>query len=370
MEVVMRRGWVIWLIVASACASSTDAQQQGDFVVVPPCPNCAGSGASAGSTGVAPMSMGAGIGTAPVTPPSGTAGIGSAPMPPGSAGAPSPAGGAAAPVAGTSATGTAGSAAGTAGATAPPVVVGPDQMLPPVSDYTAPGPFNPTMEVGNTGPGGAYTMFRPSNLDQNGFKFVPATWGNGITTTPQYYPWLATVASHGFVIIAANTTTVSAAAMTMGLDWLIEQNAAGELQGKLDTNRAVCLGYSLGGQGAVGCGSHAKVVTTIAMHPAGGFGASLHGPLLLFSGANDTVCTPAAFVQPIFDGSTVPTFYGFLSDADHLEPVLTGGRELAPTIAWLRLWVFGDQGAKPFFYGTDCKLCSAPWEMPQSKMLP
>ena len=225
------------------------------------------------------------------------------------------------------------------------------------------------MEIDNTGPDGMYTMFRPTNL-QAGFKFVPATWGNGITTTPQLYPWLNTVASHGFVIIASNSSTVTAAQMTDGLDWLIAQNdAAGELQGKLDASRAVCIGYSLGGQGSVTCGSHPKVVATIAMHPAGGFPTGLHGPLLLFSGANDTVCVPDSFVQPTFDSSPVPTFYAFLNDADHLEPVL-GGRETAPFIAWLRLWVFGDQNAKSFFYGTDCKLCSAPWVMPQSKMLP
>jgi hypothetical protein len=48
---------------------------------------------------------------------------------------------------------------------------------------------------------------------------------------------------------------------------------------------------------------------------------------------------------------------------------LTGGRELAPMVVWLRLWVFGDEGAKPFFYGPDCTLCKAPWTMPESKML-
>lgn len=252
----------------------------------------------------------------------------------------------------------------------PPVLVTPDQKLPPITDYAGPGPFNPGRMSGNTGPGGTYSMFRPTNLNQNGFKFIPATWGNGITTTPDLYPWLNTVASHGFVIIASNSTTVTPDDMKKGLDWLIMQNdMPGELQGKLDTNRAVCIGYSLGGGGAVTCGSHPKVVASIAMHPAAGFPNGLHGPLLLFSGTNDTVCVPDAFVQPVFNGSPVPTFYGLLNGADHLEPVLTGGREVAPFIAWLRLWVFGDEGAKKYFYGPDCILCKAPWTKPQSKML-
>ena len=365
------RWWIRTLVpmVAAACASGSNAHDSG-FVVSGPClSNCAGSsaGVPSGGAGALPMTAPGPTTGQQNAPPPGAAGSSGTPVGPvgGGAQAPGVAGVAAPPAAGATATPTAGAGA------APPPMVGPDQMLPPVSDYGAAGPFNPTIEVDNTGPNGAYTMYRPTNLDANGFKFVPLTWGNGITTTPQTYPWLNTVASHGFVIIASNSTAVTAADMTSGLDWLIAQNdAAGELQGKLDTERAVCLGYSLGGQGSVSCGSHPKAVTTVAMHPAGGFPTGLHGPLLLFSGANDTVCVPSGFVQPIFDGSPVPTFYGFLNDADHLEPVLFGGREAAPTIAWLRLWVFGDEGAKPFFYGTDCKLCSAPWTMPQSKMLP
>lgn len=253
----------------------------------------------------------------------------------------------------------------------PMVVVSPDQKLPPVTDYAAAGPFAPGKEVDNTGPGGSYTIFRPTNLAANGFKFIPATWGNGITTTPQYYPWLNTVASHGFVIIAANSSTVTPDDMTKGLDWLIAQNdMPGDFQGKLDVSRAVCIGYSLGGGGAITCGAHPKVIATVAMHPAAGpTSGGLHGPLLLFSGTNDTVCVPKSFVQPAFDVSPVPTFFGMLDGADHLEPVV-GGRETAPFIAWLRLWVFGDEGAKSFFYGADCKLCKAPWTMPQSKLLP
>jgi pimeloyl-ACP methyl ester carboxylesterase len=172
-------------------------------------------------------------------------------------------------------------------------------------------------------------------------------------------------------MIASNSSSVTSDDMTQGLDWLIMQNdVAGELQGKLDTSRAVCVGYSLGGQASVGCGAHPKVIATVAMHPAGGSPIGLHAPLLLFSGLNDTVCVPATFVQPIFDSSPVPTFFGMLSDADHFEPTpLAGNRETAPTAAWLRLWVFGDEGAKSMFYGPSCTLCMAPWTMPQSKML-
>jgi hypothetical protein len=264
-------------------------------------------------------------------------------------------------------------ATGGGGSSGPVTLVPPDQSLPSIADYGRPGPFSPVVEIDNTGPGGEYTLYQPSNLNAiPNFKLVPMTWGNGIGTTPQTYWWFDNMVSHGFVMIASNSSGVTSDDMTKGLDWLIQQNdMPGALQGKLDTSRAVCVGYSLGGQASVGCGAHPKVIATVAMHPAGGVPSGLHGPLLLFSGVNDDVCVPDAFVQPIYDGSRVPTFYGLLSDADHFEPTPLGAnRETAPINAWLRLWVFGDQGGKPYFYGNDCVLCKAPWTKPQSKNLP
>jgi hypothetical protein len=234
-------------------------------------------------------------------------------------------------------------------------------MLPPVTDYSKPGPFAPTMVVNSTGPDGMYTIYRPTTLGANGFKHPPLTWGNGITTTPAQYPTLlSTVASHGFVVIASNSSSVTSQLMTTGLDWLIAQDAAaGPFQGKLDTNRAVSMGYSLGGGAALTTGAHKSVITTIAMHPAPGGGA-LHGPVLLYTGTMDTVVAPS-LVTSSYNGLQVPAFYATLDGATHFEPVGTGGRELAPSIAWLRLWVFNDEGAKSFFYGADCTLCVMPW---------
>ena len=224
------------------------------------------------------------------------------------------------------------------------------------------GPFR-AQTINNTGPDRMYTMVRPATLGENGFKHPILTWGNGITTTPATYPiLLSTIASHGIVVIASNSAAVTSQLMTAGLDWLIKQNddPSSELSGKLDTSRAVSMGYSLGGGAAVGVGGHPNVVTTIAMHPAPGFG-KLNGPILLFSGTADTICSPALFVQPIYTGATVPKFYANLMGATHLEPVLTGGRELAASIAWLRLHLYDDDGARDYFYGANCKLCSGEW---------
>jgi hypothetical protein len=223
-----------------------------------------------------------------------------------------------------------------------------------------------------TGPGGAYTVVQPATLGKlNGspFKHPIITWGNGITTTPAYYPqWFNLMASNGFVVIAANTSTVTAQNMTDGLDWMVQQNSmSGPYQGTLDTKCLFTVGYSLGGQGSVTAGAHADVVATIGIHPAGGLGAGLHGPLLLFTSETDTVCVATTFVLPIFQGAHVQSFYAELSKAGdpnntgHIIPVLSPGLELSGTMAWLRLWAYGDQGGKKPFWGSSASLCTAPW---------
>jgi hypothetical protein len=259
-----------------------------------------------------------------------------------------------------------------------PTVGGCGQSVPPVTDYKADGPFGPSSAVtvtSTSGPDGNYTMFKPANLGQNGFKHPPTTWGNGITTMPSYYDGLLrTIASHGFVIIASNSSNVTSQLMTTGLDWLVQQNStAGDLQGKLDTKCLVSIGYSLGGGAAITTGNHADVITTVSMHGITGQAGGLHGPLLLFTSTTDTFVTAATFVTPNYNASNVQTFYATLSAAGdpsnlgHILPVGFGDPERAPMVAWLRLWAYGDAGAKPYFYGDSCTLCVAPWQNPQRK---
>jgi hypothetical protein len=156
--------------------------------------------------------------------------------------------------------------------------------------------------------------------------------------------------------------------MTSGLDWLIAQHtASGDFQGKLAPACAVSIGYSLGGGAAVDTGKHASVVTTVSFHGLQGAAELLHGPLLLLTGTADNFVSAAGYVTPTFNRSTVQTFYGTLTGANHLKPLGDAGEERAPAVAWLRLWVYADQEARRFFYGDDCTLCKAPWTSPQRK---
>jgi hypothetical protein len=238
------------------------------------------------------------------------------------------------------------------------------------------------MTVTSTGPDGGYTVVQPTTLGANGFKHPIASWGNGITTTPSYYPTLLNrIASNGIVVVASNSSSVTEADMAGGLQWMIQQNtASGQYQGKLDTSCLVSIGYSLGGGGAVDQGSdpavNANIVTTIAFHPAGGNAAGLKAPLLLFTSLDDTVCVPATFVTPVFNGSPVQTFYETLQDAGdpsgagHIIVVSPTDPEYAPALAWLRLWVYGDTGGMDYFWGSNAKSCQLPDFQCQSKTPP
>jgi hypothetical protein len=267
-----------------------------------------------------------------------------------------------------------GPAPGGTGGVVAPSGKGCGQTLPAVTDYGAMGPF-PTTTVNNTGPDGMFTVIRPKTLGDNGFKHPPTTWGNGITTTPSLYPGLLNgIASHGFVIVASNSSSVTAQMMTAGLDWLVQQNdKAGDYQGKLDTKCLISIGYSLGGGAAVTTGGHADVIATVSFHGLTGAAGALHGPLLLFTSTMDDFVSAAGFVDPTFKMSSVQTFYATLTgagDGGHLTPIGDAGVERAPAIAWLRLWAYGDQGARKYFDGADCLLCKTPWGNPQRKNWP
>jgi dienelactone hydrolase len=217
-----------------------------------------------------------------------------------------------------------------------------------------------------SGPDGKYTLIAPAALGENGFKHPLITWGNGIATNPTLYPGLlGGIASHGFVIVASDSTAVNAALMTTGLDWLIQQNDPGGLfEGKLNTSCLATVGYSLGGGGAVQAGSHADVLATVAFHNLRADAANLNGPLLLITSTADGFVPKASNAQLTYDSSAkVATVMATWnpgeppSNTGHLTPLGDAGVERAPAIAWLRHWIYGDVGAKKYFYGADCILC-------------
>jgi hypothetical protein len=155
-----------------------------------------------------------------------------------------------------------------------------------------------------------------------------------------------------------------------GLEWLLEQNnGSGDFQGKLAVNCASSIGYSMGGGAAVGAGAHPNVKAIVSMHGLPASSSPNPAPLLLMTSTDDTFVTKDGFVVPGYQRALANqpaimatlTCPGAAGCAGHLLPLGNAGSDRAPLVAWLRYWIHGDQGARGFFFGSDCTLCKAPW---------
>jgi hypothetical protein len=271
-------------------------------------------------------------------------------------------------MAGTMAAAGSGGAAGAGGVGA---MMSTAQTLPPITDYTQKGPFMTTM-TSNTGPNNSYTIFRPEPLGTNGFLHSPIIFGPGILTGPSLYTTLLTqLASHGFVTICVNSLSGgpndpgNLDAMKMGLEWLIAQNGpAGVFQGKLAVDRAVTMGYSIGATASTQLSSHPAIVTTVSIHGHNTMGDP-HGPIWLMTGTSDVIDDNRTTLTTLGEAPAIMTALP-IGHLDVPTEISTGGRYIAPITAWLRYWVNGDQGARSFFFGADCKVCSSPWITPET----
>lgn len=319
----------------------------------------AGTGGDASTGGRVEIDAGAGTGGA-----AGRTGSGGAPATGGTAGG---ATGGTATGGGTGTPGTGGAAGGTGSG-----VLACASPLPAVTDYSAAGPFATTTE-NKTGPDGQCTIYRPKTLGENGFLHAPIVFGPGIgMQATQLSGLLTSFASHGFVVIGTGVLNggpndpANKAAMQNALTWILQQNdKAGTYQGKLATKCAVSMGYSVGGTSAVELGGDPSVATVVSIHGHKAT-AALHGTMLQTSGTQDTVGLPMQ--QYTFDNSEVQTFMGTVTGADHgYIQSNNGGVERVAIIAWMRYWINGDTGAKNYFYGDKCVMCTAPWTNPQRK---
>jgi hypothetical protein len=130
----------------------------------------------------------------------------------------------------------------------------------------------------------------------------------------------------------------------------------------------------VGGTGAVDIGAHKAITTVISIHGHSAK-AALHGTLLLLGGTNDVMRDGQSWLAPTYEASQVPTFFSLVDGANHGYPARTvdgvqSGIEASAMIAWLRYWIYNDQGAKRYFFGDDCVMCTSPWTKTQRKHWP
>jgi len=244
-----------------------------------------------------------------------------------------------------------------------------------VSKWANDGPFG-SRTVNNSGPGGAYTLFVPEPLASNGTPNPIVVWGNGSLTTPSSYrSLLSHYASHGFFVVAPNTTNVgSGREMIAGMHWAIEENErpGSDYFGKLDAGAVGSIGYSQGGIGAVILGNEPEVTTTVPIAGGDESVTNITHPIFLIGNENDTAA-PIDVISPQFtsEDTTGVFVFGILLGTGHLETLGDGGRHRGYSTAWLAHYLLGDQEAYRVFFGDDqCTLCTdREWET-QRKNLP
>lgn len=247
----------------------------------------------------------------------------------------------------------------------------PTGTFPAVDDLGGDGPYTAMTEQ-NTGPGNAFTLFRPSELAPDGVLNPIMSWGNGALTSPVDYDYLLPhLATHGFVVIAPNTTMVAGTDLKDGLDWLAAQNddSASPLYKKLDMNNAAGVGYSLGGLATYQNADDSRYVAYVIISGANmdDSGRSmyipkLHGPVAYLCTEDDA---SRGNCEGDFAVVTVPAVFGVLKGSVHTsvtellnlgDPAIEGRLATAVT-GWLRWQLMADSTRKAMFLGDDCGLC-------------
>lgn len=240
--------------------------------------------------------------------------------------------------------------------------------FPPVSSFSAAGPFATTREAG----GSTCTIFRPTTLGQGGVTHPVVLWGNGTFSSPSNYAALLThLASHGFIVAAANTSNAGNGSQMLNCLAFIttQSNTSGSVFfHRVDLARVGASGHSQGGAGTIMAGRDARVKATAPLEPyilpipgGGTFSnASIgqqRGPMFLLSGSNDTVAVPSRHQAPVFNGANVSVVWGTLAGASHGVPSGNGGGFRGPVTAWFRAKLMDDASAAQLFPPT-CTLCT------------
>jgi hypothetical protein len=257
----------------------------------------------------------------------------------------------------------------------------------PTADPSKTGPYAITTE-NNVGPqagvgvdGGTppqFTLFRPKDMAQGGLCHPVITWGNGTGVTPSIYSGLLnTVASHGFVVIASNSTNVAQgtpAPMLAGVTWVIDQNSdpTSALYQRIDTTHIGAMGHSQGAMATTTAGADSRITAIAPI--CGAMAQTLHGPAILLCGGNDTLVPCSGMVQTAYNGiKNQPVMLADYITGDHGNWMTFGTAALSPVetaaLAWMRVHLMGDTSLRSRFYGADCALCQDPaWQI-QKKLM-
>lgn len=238
--------------------------------------------------------------------------------------------------------------------------------FPSARSYADKGPFKTMNEAG----GRECRVYRPRTLGELGRRHPVILWGNGTLGFPAVYAGLFnTLASHGFIVVAASTSNAGTGVeMLACLAWITAEDArpGSAYAGRVDLARVGASGHSQGGGGSILVGRDPRVVATAPVMPyieglgyEPGAETMQSGPMLLLSGGRDTIARPETNQAPVFGATNVPVFWGTLKSAGHTAALANAGGFREAIVAWFRYQLMDDEAAATWFEGPDCELCTA-----------
>ena len=211
-----------------------------------------------------------------------------------------------------------------------------------------------------------YTVFRPACM-KKAETYPVITWGNGTCgQVGGYAALLSTVASYGFVIIAANSrwTDQGNNEMLKALDFAKAANADSSsiFYQKLDLSKVGAMGHSQGGSATAHAASDARIKAVILWNG----GTSASKPFLAVSGDRDVGSNTSTSMASAVNGAAQPgawLYYHKVLETGggmtgHLTLMEQPERVTDPAIAWWKYMLNGDVEARRMFIGTDCGLCN------------
>ena len=242
----------------------------------------------------------------------------------------------------------------------------------PGCSYTAKGPYG-SSTMNKVGPKKAFTVFRPKVLGQGGVRHPFITWGNGTGAVPSIYAGLLSHwATHGFVVIASNSTqTGNGKEMVKGIDWLVAENSrAGSIfYKKLDTSNIGASGHSQGGAGCVNAANDKRVKCSAPLMPGPGNAKGVKGPMFVVTGSADFIVPHGLVKFTVYNPSPVPTCLAKLKGASHFAACGSAKSMSGYITAWFRHCLMGESACKKLFYGAKCGICTdKKWTVERKKM--
>lgn len=213
-----------------------------------------------------------------------------------------------------------------------------------------------------------YTIFRPACM-KKGEKYPVITWANGTCgLTHGYAGLLGTVASHGFVVIASNSTfTATAPTNTVQLRALdyakaLNEDSSSVFYQRLDLDKIGAMGHSQGASATVNAAKDPRVKAAIFWNT----GTSSEKPFLDISGDRDVGSSSASSIKSATERASKPGGWVYYhqvlqtggSSTGHLVLMEQPERVWQLTVAWWQWQLNGSQEAKKMFVGDNCGLCN------------